>query len=112
MYAAASEAVNRAREGEGPTLLECKTFRFLGHVLGDDDKYMTKEEKDAAIAKDPLPIFRARLLAEGHATEEQLTKMQADIQAEVDDAIAFGLASELPSVDELRRDVFAEEMPA
>jgi pyruvate dehydrogenase E1 component alpha subunit len=112
MYAAAYEAINRARDGEGPTLLECKTFRFLGHVLGDDDKYMTKEEKAAAIAKDPLPAFRARLIAEGHATEDQLTKMQADIQAEVDDAMEFGLASAFPSVDELRRDVFATEIPA
>ena len=112
MYAAAHEAINRARDGEGPTLLECKTFRFLGHVLGDDDKYMTKEEKAAAIADDPLPKFRARLIAEGHATDEQLTKMGTDIQAEVDDAMAFGLASEYPSVDELRRDVFEKEIAA
>ncbi len=112
MYAAAYEAITRAREGEGPTLLECKTFRFLGHVLGDDDKYMTKEEKAAAIADDPLPKFRARLIAEGHATDEQLTTMGTDIQAEVDDAMAFGLASEYPSVDELRRDVFEKEIAA
>jgi pyruvate dehydrogenase E1 component alpha subunit len=112
MYAAAHEAITRARDGEGPTLLECKTFRFMGHVLGDDDKYMTKEEKAAAMEKDPLPAFRARLIAEGHATEEQLSRMQADTQAEVDDAMAFGLASAFPSIDELRRDVFAEEIPA
>ena len=112
MFAAAKVAVERARAGEGPTLLECKTFRFLGHVLGDDDKYMTKEEKAAAIADDPLPKFRARLIAEGHATEEQLAAMQADIEAEVADAQEFGLASEFPSIDELRRDVFAEEIAA
>jgi TPP-dependent pyruvate/acetoin dehydrogenase alpha subunit len=112
MYAAAHQAVTRARDGEGPTLLECKTFRFLGHVLGDDDKYMTKEEKAAAMADDPLPKFRARLVAEGHASEEQLAKLQADIEAEVADAQEFGLASPLPSVDELRKDVFAEEIAA
>ena len=112
MFAAASAAIDRARAGEGPTLLECKTFRFLGHVLGDDDKYMTKEEKAAAIAKDPLPAFRARLIAEGHATEEQLAGMQAAIEAEVADALEFGLASPFPSTDELRRDVFAEEIAA
>jgi pyruvate dehydrogenase E1 component alpha subunit len=112
MYAAVHEAVTRAREGEGPTLLECKTFRFLGHVFGDDDKYMTKEEKATAIEKDPLPAFRARLIAEGLATEEQLAKMQAEIEAEIEDAQEFGLASPLPSVDELRRDVFAEEISA
>jgi TPP-dependent pyruvate/acetoin dehydrogenase alpha subunit len=111
MYEAVAVAVERARDGEGPTLLECKTFRFLGHVLGDDDFYMTKEEKAAAMAKDPLPLFRARLIAEGHATEEQLAAMQSDIEAEVADAQAFGMASEFPSTDELRRDVFATEMP-
>lgn len=112
MYAAASTAITRAREGEGPTLLECKTFRFMGHVFGDDDKYMTKEEKAAAIEKDPLPAFRAKLIADGHATEEQLAKLQEDIEAEIKDAQEFGLASPFPSADELRRDVFAEEIAA
>jgi pyruvate dehydrogenase E1 component alpha subunit len=112
MYAHMSVAIERARAGEGPTLLECKTFRFLGHVLGDDDFYIPKEEKEAAIAKDPLPALRARLVAEGHANEEQLSKMQADLEAEIADAEEFGMNSPLPSVDELRRDVFAEEIAA
>lgn len=112
MYAAVSAAVERARAGDGPTLLECMTFRFRGHVIGDNDKYMTKEEKDAAMAADPLPALRQRLIDEGHATEEQLAALQAELEAEVADAQEFGLASEVPSLDELRRDVFAEEMPA
>lgn len=80
-------------------------------MLGDDDFYMTKEEKAEAMAKDPLPLFRARLIAEGHAKEDQLAQMQSDIEAEVADAQAFGMASAFPSTDELRRDVFATEMP-
>ncbi|HEX7854156.1 MAG TPA: thiamine pyrophosphate-dependent dehydrogenase E1 component subunit alpha [Sphingobium sp.] len=112
MYAAAHEAIRRAREGEGPTLLECKTFRFMGHVFGDQDKYMTEQEKAEALAKDPLPAFRAHLIEKGYATEEQLAKMQKDIEAEVEEAIEFGLASEFPPVEELRRDVFATEIPA
>ena len=112
MYAAAHEAVRRARDGEGPTLLECKTFRFFGHVLGDDDFYMTKEEKAAAMADDPLPKFRAALIAAGHASEEQLAALQTEIEAEISDAQEFGMASPLPSVDELRRDVFALEIAA
>lgn len=112
MYAAAHEAITRAREGEGPTLLECKTFRFLGHVLGDDDFYMTKDEKEAAMAKDPLPALRARLIAEGHASEEQLAKMVSDIEAEVADAQEFGMNSPVPDVAELRRDVFEQEIAA
>jgi acetoin:2,6-dichlorophenolindophenol oxidoreductase subunit alpha len=112
MYAHAHAAIERARAGEGPTLLECKTFRFMGHVFGDADGYMTKEEKEAAIAKDPLPAFRQKLIDTGVATDEQLAELQAKIEAEVQDAIEFGQASEPPSTDELRRDVFAEEIPA
>ena len=112
MYAHAHVAIERARAGEGPTLLECKTFRFLGHLIGDDDFYMTKEEKDAAIAKDPLPAFRAKLVADGHATEAQLNKIVADIEAEVADAQEFGMNSPYPDAVELRRDVYAQEIAA
>jgi pyruvate dehydrogenase E1 component alpha subunit len=112
LYAHVHAAVERARAGEGPTLLECKTFRFLGHVLGDDDFYMTKEEKAAAMEADPLPAFRAKLIAEGVVTEDQLAATQAEIEAEIADAQEFGTNSPTPSLDELRRDVFAEEMPA
>lgn len=112
MYAHAQAAIARARAGDGPTLLECRTFRFMGHVFGDDDKYMTKEEKAAAMAKDPLPLFRAKLIADGVATEEQLQNMQQDIETEVQDAIDFAMACSVPSAEELRRDVFAREIPA
>lgn len=112
MYAHVSMAIERARAGDGPTLLECKTFRFLGHVLGDDDFYIDKDEKAAAMAADPLPALRARLIAEGHATEDELAQMQAEIEAEIAEAMEFGMNSPLPSVDELRRDIFFEEIPA
>ena len=112
VYAHAHAAIERARAGEGPTLLECKTFRFFGHVFGDDDKYMNAGEKDAAREFDPLPRFRQKLIDDGIATEEQLEQLKADIEAEVKDAIEFAQSCEYPSVDELRRDVFAEEIPA
>jgi pyruvate dehydrogenase E1 component alpha subunit len=110
MYAAAYEAVARARDGGGPTLLECLTFRFMGHVFGDDDKYMDQDEKTAAAEKDPLPLLRARLIVDGVATEAQLAAMQQAIEAEIEDAIEYALAQEFPSVEELRRDVFATEI--
>lgn len=112
MYTHAHAAIARARAGDGPTLLECRTFRFMGHVFGDDDKYMTKEEKAAAMARDPLPLFRAKLVADGVATEEQLQEMQQAIEAEIQDAIDFAMACSVPSVEELRRDVFAREIAA
>ena len=108
MYAAANAAINRARDGEGPTLIEAMTFRFYGHVFGDDDAYMTKEEKAAAMAKDPLVLYRARLIADGVASETQLTALDADIEAQIEDAIEFALASEMPPIEELTRDVYAE----
>ena len=110
MYAAAHEAIERAREGGGPTLIEAMTFRFFGHVFGDDDKYMTKEEKAAAMARDPLPAFKARLLESGIATETVLADMEAKIKAEIEDAMQFAFASDFPSVDELRRDIYATEI--
>lgn len=112
VYAHAHAAIERARAGEGPTLLECKTFRFMGHVFGDDDKYMDDGEKDAAAKNDPLPRFRQKLIDDGIATEQQLEDLKTKIEAEVKDAIDFAMSCEKPSTDELRRDVFAEEIPA
>ena len=63
--AAAREAVARARAGEGPTLIEAMTFRFQGHVFGDADAYMAPGEKEAAMARDPVPRFRAWLIEGG-----------------------------------------------
>lgn len=108
MYAAAREAVERARAGEGPTLIEAMTFRFYGHVFGDSDAYMDKEQKKAAIEADPVPIFRARLIAEGIASEDELAAMEAAIEAEIDAAVEFALASPFPELDELIKDVYAE----
>jgi TPP-dependent pyruvate/acetoin dehydrogenase alpha subunit len=63
MYTAAHEAVERARSGRGPTLLEALTFRFNGHLIGDTSPYIPKEEMEAALAADPVPALRARLLS-------------------------------------------------
>nr|WP_047166181.1 thiamine pyrophosphate-dependent dehydrogenase E1 component subunit alpha [Sphingomonas sp. Y57] len=110
MYAAAREAIERARAGEGPTLIEAMTYRFHGHVFGDQDAYMDKERKARAMADDPVPRFRARLIADGVADEEQLAEIEAGIEAQIDEAVEFALASDFPGVEELKRDVFAEEL--
>jgi len=108
MYRAAHDAIARARNGEGPTLIEAMTFRFFGHVFGDDDAYMTAEEKAEALAKDPVPAFRARLIADGIATDEELGRMEANIAAEIEEAIGFALAAEFPPLEELLSDVYAQ----
>jgi pyruvate dehydrogenase E1 component alpha subunit len=110
VYAAARAAVDRARAGEGPTLIEAVTFRFHGHNVGDDDAYMDPGEKAAWMAKDPVPRYRAWLIAKGHASEGKLADMEAGIALEIDEAFAFALESPFPDVAELRRDVYADEV--
>ena len=109
MYAAAKAAIDRARGGAGPTLIEAMTFRFYGHVFGDADKYMDKGEKEAAMARDPVVCFRTWLIHEGHATEADLQRMEAGIESEIDTAVDFAFSSPDPDVSELRRDVLAAE---
>lgn len=112
MYNCAKEAIERARNGGGPTLIEAKTFRFHGHVFGDVDAYMDKGEKDAWIAKDPVPLFRAWLIATGNASEDQLATLEATIERDIDEALEFTLSSPYPDVAELNRDIYKDEVSA
>ena len=108
MYGAAREAVERARAGEGPTLIEAMTFRFHGHVFGDADRYMDKDEKAKWVADDPYPRFRAKLIADGAATEETLAGMESAAEAEIDEAITYAYDSAYPVASEVSTDVFGE----
>jgi pyruvate dehydrogenase E1 component alpha subunit len=110
MYHVARQAIERARSGEGPTLIEATTFRFQGHVFGDADSYMLKGEKEAAMARDPVPGYRKWLIEQGHATEASLAKLEEAINAEISAAVEFALSSPVPDISELRRDVFAQEV--
>lgn len=112
MYSAFAEAVARARAGEGPTLLECMTFRFFGHNFGDDDSYIPPEQKAAAMEADPVPRFRARLIADRIASEDELAAFEADVESQIDEALEFALSSPWPTADDLRFDVFEKEIAA
>lgn len=112
VFIAAQEAVERARVGEGPTLIEAMTFRFCGHNVGDDDSYMDEGEKAAWMEKDPVPRYRAWLIEHKHASEAQLAELEAGIEKEIDGAFAFAMDSPFPETVELRRDVFHDEVPA
>jgi pyruvate dehydrogenase E1 component alpha subunit len=112
MWRVTRDAVARARAGDGPTLIEAKTFRFFGHIYGDMDGYMDKAEKAAAMANDPVPRFRQWLIDNQHSTEADLAAMEAAIEQEIDEAVEFAKASPFPDVAELRRDVFATEVTA
>jgi TPP-dependent pyruvate/acetoin dehydrogenase alpha subunit len=110
MYGAAKVAIDRARAGEGPTLIEAMTFRFNGHLLGESGGYMDNDLYADAQTKDPMPILRARLVAEGIASEEELKAIEADIDARIDAALTAAMDAPFPDLAELKRDVFAEEI--
>jgi pyruvate dehydrogenase E1 component alpha subunit len=111
MYAAAKEAVDRARAGEGPTFIEAKTFRFFGHLLGDDSHYIPAEEMAAAKAVDPVPAYRKALL-ERQISEAELDAIDAEIAATVAEAADFAVAAPYPDAVEIGIDVLEEEIAA
>ena len=95
MRAAAGEAVDRARAGDGPTLLECQTYRHYGHSKSDPAPYRTKEELERWRERDPLNLARDRLLAEG-LPEEEIAAVEQAITAELDQAVENALAAPYP----------------
>jgi pyruvate dehydrogenase E1 component alpha subunit len=110
MYEAAREAIERARNGGGPTLIEAMTFRFHGHLLGDTDAYMDAGEKQSWMEKDPVPAFRRWLIEEGCTTDAELAEMEREIAADIEEAMRFALSSPYPEAEELRRDVYEQEV--
>ena len=110
MYAAAKEAIDRARNGGGPTLIEAMTFRFCGHNIGDDSHYIPAEQMAAAKAADPLPRYRQWLQDEGFATDAELSEMEAAIAADIEAAREYAYNCDIPGADELKRDVYACEL--
>ena len=111
MYAAAQDAVDRARAGEGPTLIEAMCYRMLGHFFGADFSYMPAEHLAEMAAADPLPRLRS-LMLERQFTETELDAIVAGIDAELDAAAEFAFASALPGPEELTIDVFEEPVLA
>jgi pyruvate dehydrogenase E1 component alpha subunit len=101
------EALRRARNGDGPTFIECVTFRFRGHYFGDRMPYIPKEQLAAAMDDDPVPKFRSQLAAAGICDETELTSIDDDALATVEAALQTVMAADSPSVDELDRDVYA-----
>ncbi len=101
VFAAAADALDRARHGAGPTLIEALTYRFRGHHEGDPMAYRTKEEVEAWHARDPIPRFRAWLLGKGFFTEADDRRLVAEAQAEVDAATEFARRSPWPAPGEV-----------
>ncbi len=111
MHAAAREAVQRARDGGGPTLIEAMCYRMMGHFFGADFSYMPKDHLAEMAAADPLPRLRT-LMLERQFTESELDAIVADLDGEIDAAVAFALSSPMADPAEIHRDVFEEEIAA
>jgi len=107
VFAVAKTAIDRARAGEGPSMIEAKTYRQAGHSRADPGKYRPDEEVAEWLAKDPIPMYHARLLAEG-ATEAQLSEIDRAVAAMVDLATEEAKAGETPGADLLMKDVWAD----
>ncbi len=107
VYEATLKAAERARRGEGPTLIECKTYRHRGHSRVDPARYRPKEEVEAWLAKDPIRRFREKLLGLGFLTEAEAQQIEREIAAEIEEAVRFAMESPYPTPEEGLEDVYA-----
>jgi pyruvate dehydrogenase E1 component alpha subunit len=107
VYEAISDAVNRARRGEGPTLIECKTYRRRGHSRYDPAAYRPEEEVEEWLKKDPIPRFKARLIEMGVLTEQEDQKLNHEAAEAIKKAVKFALDSPFPEPSEALEDVYA-----
>jgi pyruvate dehydrogenase E1 component alpha subunit len=110
LFPVLAEAVASARAGGGPTFVEARTYRLLGHTFGADQSYQPADELAAARAAEPVQAFRDRLIGRGVLDQEAVAAIQKEIDHEVDDAMEFARASSPPAVDELLVDVFSDKL--
>jgi pyruvate dehydrogenase E1 component alpha subunit len=107
VYETVNEAVARARKGKGPTLVECKTYRWHGHYEGDRQAYKPKEEVEKWKKKDPIPAFRKKLLEMAILTQQKVEEIDRETGEEIEKAVQFALESPYPQPEETLTDVFA-----
>jgi len=108
VYAAAKLAIDHVRSGKGPYLLQCNSYRIEGHYYGDAMVYRSKEEVEEWRKKDPITRVGALLVERGELTDTECQQVRAEIQKEVDEAVAYAEASPEPSMESLFEDVFTE----
>jgi pyruvate dehydrogenase E1 component alpha subunit len=113
VYEATKAAVERARRGEGPTLLEIKTYRFRGHSMADPAYYRTREEEHLwRSTRDPIGIFEQKLLDSGQITQAEIDANNARAEQVVEDAVEFAETSPDPALEELYTDILVDNSTA
>ena len=106
VYEGVSAALANARQGQGPTLIECKTYRWYGHSRSDPRVYRSKDEEQAWRERDPIPNFADRLVAQGIATRAEVDAVEAAADKAVERATEFALNSPMPNPAEVEKDVY------
>lgn len=112
VYQAATKATKRARAGEGPTLIECKTYRWRGHHEGDPnqgERYRTKDEIAVWMEKCPIKRLSDKLLREKIATRNKLQAIDQEISQAIDEAVEYAKAGDFPALEEMYEDVYFDE---
>lgn len=109
VHEAIERAVARARKGEGPTLLEMRTYRYKGHSMSDPAKYRTKEELEEYKNLDPIENALSVIKKEKYATEAELKEIQDRVKAQVQESVDFSESSAFPDASELYNDVYVQE---
>jgi pyruvate dehydrogenase E1 component alpha subunit len=108
VHHAVARAAERARNGEGPTFLEFKTYRYKGHSMSDPAKYRTKEEVEEYRHRDTIEAVRHTILTHNMATEDELAAIDERIKAQVQESVDFAENSPYPTADELFKDVYVQ----
>lgn len=109
VYEAVKKAADRARKGNGPTLLEVKTYRYKGHSMSDPAKYRTKEEVENYKNQDPIQQMLDIIIKNKYASDEELEAIQIRVKNEVDECVTFAEESPFPEAAELYEDVYTQK---
>lgn len=108
VHEAIAEAAERARRGDGPTLLEMKTYRYRGHSMSDPAKYRTKEEVEAYKQKDPIEQVLATIRKNKYATEQEIEAIEERVKQQVEESVKFAEESPFPAPEDLYKDVYVQ----
>ena len=103
-----ARAVKRAREGDGPTLIEMKTYRYKGHSISDPQKYRTKDEVEEYKQRDPIQMVLKTITDNKFATKEEIEAIQKRVNDKVDASVKYAEESPWPDEDEVLKDIVAE----
>lgn len=109
VYEAVKKAADRARKGDGPTLLEVKTYRYKGHSMSDPAKYRTKEEVEEYRRQDPIQQVLDRIIKEKWATDAELEKINTEVKEAVEETVTFSEESPFPEAKDLYENVYTQE---